>query len=136
MLYFILLLCCCVTGNDTGFSQRVLKCDMLLPESTRKKQQFIWQFHPLISQRNMSLCCCVTGNDTWVFPVLQLPPLRVLQDSSVTQTLLESTGKNTTVHMTIPYFNLPEKYVTLLLQKSKAKFNILIPHPSVSKLIL
>lgn len=73
------------------------------------------------------------GDDTWVFPVLQLPPLRVLQDSSVTQTLLECVEKDTEVHMALPYFNFPEKYIALLLQKSRAKFNILIPHPSVSK---
>uniref|UniRef100_A0A1B6MU30 CDP-diacylglycerol--glycerol-3-phosphate 3-phosphatidyltransferase n=1 Tax=Graphocephala atropunctata TaxID=36148 RepID=A0A1B6MU30_9HEMI len=72
------------------------------------------------------------GDDTWVFPLLQLPPLMVLQDSSVTQAILESVGPQTIVQLASPYFNLPENYISSFLHKCKAKFDILIPHPSAN----
>ncbi|KAG8254725.1 CDP-diacylglycerol--glycerol-3-phosphate 3-phosphatidyltransferase [Homalodisca vitripennis] len=72
------------------------------------------------------------GDDTWVFPLLQLPPLMVLQDSSVTQSILESVDPHTTIQLASPYFNLPENYISSFVHKCRSTFNILIPHPTAN----
>lgn len=80
----------------------------------------------------MNLPLVLAGDDTWLFPLLQLPPFMVLQDSSVTEDIFKCLPANSTVHLCSPYFNLTEQYILSLLHKCKAPVKVLIPHPTVS----
>lgn len=72
-----------------------------------------------------------SDHDSWVFPLLELPPLSVHQDSKVTQRLLEGAEQGCSLTLSTGYFNLTDQYVDTILQKTTARFRILMAHPKV-----
>ncbi|XP_075209993.1 phosphatidylglycerophosphate synthase 1 [Lycorma delicatula] len=70
--------------------------------------------------------------DTIIFPLLELPPIGVHQDSTVTERILECAASDSVVNLTTGYFNLTDSYRCIILGKSQAKFNILVAHPSAN----
>uniref|UniRef100_A0A0A9ZJH8 CDP-diacylglycerol--glycerol-3-phosphate 3-phosphatidyltransferase n=2 Tax=Lygus hesperus TaxID=30085 RepID=A0A0A9ZJH8_LYGHE len=92
-------------------------------------RQKIWGFYksamdnPIVSQ---------PGDDTWVFPLLELPPLEVHQDSTVTQKLLESCEEGSHITLSTGYFNLTDQYADTILEASKADYKILMAHPTAN----
>lgn len=92
----------------------------------------VFQLTVLVHLCNPYFMLIFAGDDTWLFPLLQLPPFMVVQDSSVTEDIFKCLPANSTVHLCSPYFNLTEQYILSLLHKCKAPVKVLIPHPTVS----
>ncbi|XP_054288927.1 CDP-diacylglycerol--glycerol-3-phosphate 3-phosphatidyltransferase, mitochondrial-like [Macrosteles quadrilineatus] len=130
--------CCGLVDKICSVSLQLTEENTILQPSTfpapglyrKQARQLVWSFY--LEELAKSDKQLKPGDDTWVFPLLQLPPMSILQDSSVTQTLLQSLSPEVTVHFSSPYFNLPEEYITLLLNKCKNAFRILIPHPTAN----
>lgn len=84
----------------------------------KKKQQ----------QRNVILFI----TDTWVFPLVQMGQLRVEQDAFVTERLLARAPKNSRLFIATGYFNLTNRYMETIINKSEATCSLLMAHPDVS----
>ncbi|XP_024217364.1 CDP-diacylglycerol--glycerol-3-phosphate 3-phosphatidyltransferase, mitochondrial isoform X2 [Halyomorpha halys] len=72
------------------------------------------------------------SHDTLVFPLLELPPLGVHQDSHVTERVLEAAEEGSKVTVSTGYFNLTDQYASSILYRSQAYYRILMAHPSAN----
>jgi len=70
--------------------------------------------------------------DTWIYPLVQMAPLGVHVDSMATEALLESAPSKSQVFLASGYFNLTQNYMDVILEKSKADFQILMASPKVN----
>ena len=68
-----------------------------------------------------------------MFPTLQMGPFNVRQDQRVTKRILEEATEATAIKFGTGYFNLTEEYMESLLQRGRAKFDLLMAHPKVNK---
>ena len=76
----------------------------------------------------------VDDSDTWVFPSVQMGNLRIYQDEVLTSKFLDHTGKDPAARIVFGtgYFNLTDEYMNKIVEKSKAKFNIICAHPKAN----
>ena len=72
--------------------------------------------------------------DTWLFPLIQMGPFKIKDDEIVTERLLINSDICDRILLASGYFNLTSSYVDLVINKSKAIFNILTASPEVSLL--
>lgn len=70
--------------------------------------------------------------DTVIFPLLEMGPLGIHIDSTVTMKILEKCNEDTDVYLTTGYFNLTDFYRDTIINMSKARYKILMAHPTVS----
>ena len=63
---------------------------------------------------------------------VQMGPLGVHADSAATQALIESAPSGSQVFLASGYFNLTQNYMDVILDKSKADFQILMASPKVN----
>ncbi|XP_070581080.1 CDP-diacylglycerol--glycerol-3-phosphate 3-phosphatidyltransferase, mitochondrial-like [Ptychodera flava] len=68
-------------------------------------------------------------SDTLILPLIQMGPLGIRNDELATRTLLETAEDGTEIHLASGYFNLTESYLDIVLNKSKAHFNMLTANP-------
>ena len=73
-------------------------------------------------------------NDTWVFPSVQMGVFRIHQDELLTLKFLSNTGKKSSSRIVFGtgYFNLSDDYMTSIMHKSKAQFDIICAHPKAN----
>lgn len=69
--------------------------------------------------------------DTWIFPLVQMGQLGVVQDVQVTAKIFGDALPGTRMNIATAYFNLTHDYVRSLIFKSKAECNLLMAHPEV-----
>ncbi|KAK9502649.1 hypothetical protein O3M35_011377 [Rhynocoris fuscipes] len=92
----------------------------------------IWGFYQNYMKTSFYKLPENSNHDSWLFPLLELPPLSVHQDSEVTRKLLESAEEGSTLTLSTGYFNLTDQYVDTIIKKSVAQFKILMAHPSAN----
>ncbi|XP_022203974.2 CDP-diacylglycerol--glycerol-3-phosphate 3-phosphatidyltransferase, mitochondrial [Nilaparvata lugens] len=68
-------------------------------------------------------------NDTLIFPLFELPPFGIHQDSIATKRIIESANQKSTVYLATGYFNLTQTLKNSILFGSQAQFRILMAHP-------
>jgi hypothetical protein len=73
----------------------------------------------------------IENRDTWIFPTLQMGPLGIDHDSTVTSYILENAPRESILHITSPYFNFSENYSNLIL-KSSSYVKVIVASPEVS----
>lgn len=71
-------------------------------------------------------------HDTWLFPLIELPPFGIHQDSKVTKHILKSADAGSVLHLATGYFNLTDEYISIILKNSKAIYKLLMAHPSAN----
>ena len=71
--------------------------------------------------------------DTWVYPLVQMGPLGVLNDEQATLQLLRGATRQDEILLTSGYFNLTDHYLQVILQESLAKYRLLMAAPEVRK---
>lgn len=72
------------------------------------------------------------GNcDTWVYPLVQMGPLFVMNDETVTLELLRNASREDEILLASGYFNLTDHYMEVILQESLAKYRLLMAAPEV-----
>lgn len=69
--------------------------------------------------------------DTWVFPLVQMGQLGVVQDSLVTERILSDAPEGTKLFIATGYFNLTSSYSSTIVNNSVAECNVLMAHPDV-----
>ena len=69
--------------------------------------------------------------DTWVVPLVQMGPVGISVDDHVTQRLWREAREDSRIFLASGYFNLTDRYEEILLEQSKASFNIVTAHPKV-----
>jgi len=69
--------------------------------------------------------------DTWLFPLLQMGPLGVKDDEYVTDKLFHLSDSSDRILLASGYFNLTSRYMNVVINESKAKFEILTASPEV-----
>lgn len=72
------------------------------------------------------------GFDTWIFPLVQMGQLGVVQDVQVTARIFGDALPGTRMNIATAYFNLTHDYVRSLIFKSKAECNLLMAHPEAN----
>lgn len=70
--------------------------------------------------------------DTWIYPLLQMHPLRIRQDENITQLILMKATPNSTIKLASGYFNLTDQYMDIIIQGSLANYDILMASPQVN----
>ncbi|XP_006816893.2 CDP-diacylglycerol--glycerol-3-phosphate 3-phosphatidyltransferase, mitochondrial-like [Saccoglossus kowalevskii] len=95
-----------------------------IEERTIKKQETI---HSTDSSNKL---------DTLIYPLIQMGPLGITNDEEATMYLLENSPCGSRIHLASGYFNLTESYIDIVLNKSKAFFNILSAAPQVRKIFV
>jgi len=70
--------------------------------------------------------------DTWLYPLVQMGPLGIHVDSTATEALIESAPLDAQICLASGYFNLTQNYMDVILDKSKADFQILMASPKVN----
>lgn len=73
------------------------------------------------------------GCDTVIFPLLEMSPFNLNLDSVVTTKIIETCSSDVNAYLSTGYFNFPELYMESILKKSKANFDLLMAHPTVSQ---
>ena len=68
----------------------------------------------------------------FILAKVQMGPLGVHVDSTATQALIESAPSNAQIFLASGYFNLTQNYMDVILDKSKADFQILMASPKVN----
>lgn len=58
-------------------------------------------------------------------------PFGIHTDSTITTKILEQYQEDAQVFLTTGYFNLTNSYIDTIIDKSKAKYKILMAHPMV-----
>ncbi|CAH0723312.1 unnamed protein product, partial [Brenthis ino] len=71
-------------------------------------------------------------SDTWVFPLIQMGEFKINQDEQATCSILSSAPKGSYFRLATGYFNLTEKYATILLRDCKASISLLMAHPNAN----
>ncbi|KAK7475409.1 hypothetical protein BaRGS_00033359 [Batillaria attramentaria] len=70
--------------------------------------------------------------DTWVYPLVQMGPMGVINDEHVTLQLLRRPAKDDEILLASGYFNLTDHYMEVILQESLAKYKLLMASPEVN----
>lgn len=70
--------------------------------------------------------------DTLVYPLIQMGPFGIFDDEEVTKQLLRSASRDDEILLASGYFNLTDHYLRLILEKSFAKFKMLMASPEVN----
>lgn len=70
--------------------------------------------------------------DTLVYPLIQMGPFGIFDDEEVTKQLLRSASRDDEILLASGYFNLTDHYLQLILEKSFAKFRMLMASPEVN----
>merc|ERR1712086_980412 len=73
-----------------------------------------------------------TGADTWIFPSIQMGPLNIKHDSDLTEQFLLSGAEGARFKFATGYFNLTNEYKHVMLNSSKASFDVLCAHPTAN----
>ncbi|KAK6626002.1 hypothetical protein RUM43_006306 [Polyplax serrata] len=71
----------------------------------------------------------IGDEDTVIFPLLEMGPFGIHTDSTITTKILEQYQEDAQVFLTTGYFNLTNSYIDTIIDKSKAKYKILMAHP-------
>ncbi|XP_077980531.1 CDP-diacylglycerol--glycerol-3-phosphate 3-phosphatidyltransferase, mitochondrial-like [Glandiceps talaboti] len=74
----------------------------------------------------------IEKEDTLIFPLIQMGPLGITNDAQATRTLLENAENGTHIQLTSGYFNLTESYLDIILNRSKAEYNMLTADPKTN----
>nr|XP_039273700.1 CDP-diacylglycerol--glycerol-3-phosphate 3-phosphatidyltransferase, mitochondrial-like [Styela clava] len=69
--------------------------------------------------------------DTWVYPTIQMGLFGIRQDEVVTETLMKTFPKGSTVSFTTGYFNVTDKYCYEVVNNA-ANYNILLSSPEAN----
>lgn len=72
------------------------------------------------------------GPDTWIFPSIQMGIFGIDQDQRLTSKLLETGSKDSSFKFGTGYFNPTPEYLQTILEKSFAKYDILMAHPKAN----
>lgn len=72
----------------------------------------------------------IEPQDTWLFPTLQIGPVGIDHDSTVTSSILQNAPPESTLHITSPYFNFSESYSNLILNGS-SNVDVIVASPQV-----
>lgn len=126
--------------NVSSFSLALSKSDDLIPPTQHpyksKKSAFIdearnkiWGFYKKSIADNKQTN---GSHDTWVFPLLELPPFGVHQDSQVTKKIFELAESCSRITISTGYFNLTDEYSETIVYKSQAQYRILMAHPTAN----
>ncbi|XP_014248219.1 CDP-diacylglycerol--glycerol-3-phosphate 3-phosphatidyltransferase, mitochondrial [Cimex lectularius] len=94
----------------------------------REAREKIWSYYKSSVQHTET----DPNHDTWIYPLLELPPLGVHQDSNMTKKLLESAEEGSVLTLSTGYFNLTEQYSDTIVNKSKGNFLIIMAHPTAN----
>ena len=73
--------------------------------------------------------------DTWLFPLIQMGPFRINDDEKVTKLLFTQSDVGDKILLASGYFNLTSQYINVVLNQSKASFDILTAAPEVRKIL-
>ncbi|XP_014777063.1 CDP-diacylglycerol--glycerol-3-phosphate 3-phosphatidyltransferase, mitochondrial isoform X1 [Octopus bimaculoides] len=73
-----------------------------------------------------------SNEDTFVYPLIQMGPLGILDDEEITKHLLRSATQEDEILLASGYFNLTDHYLKLILEKSCARFKIMMASPEVN----
>ncbi|XP_074648127.1 CDP-diacylglycerol--glycerol-3-phosphate 3-phosphatidyltransferase, mitochondrial-like [Tubulanus polymorphus] len=73
-----------------------------------------------------------SGIDTWVYPLIQMGPLGIKDDEIVTRVLMSSASAESRLYLASGYFNLTSDYMNVILNNSKAKYDIIMASPQVN----
>ncbi|XP_054719882.1 CDP-diacylglycerol--glycerol-3-phosphate 3-phosphatidyltransferase, mitochondrial-like isoform X2 [Uloborus diversus] len=71
-------------------------------------------------------------NDTFVYPLLQLYTFGIRQDEKVTEKFLCSAEDSSRIKLASGYFNLTNHYMNIILNSTKALFDLLVASPKVN----
>lgn len=69
--------------------------------------------------------------DTVVYPLIQIGPLKIDNDSKATAALFQYLPPLSTVYLATGYFNLTSQYADVLLNLSKSNYSIVTASPKV-----
>lgn len=70
--------------------------------------------------------------DTWIFPTIEMGQIGIHHDSLVSNKLLCSGERGSTLKMTSGYFNLTQTYMDSLVKKCEADCSIIMAHPNAN----
>ena len=73
-----------------------------------------------------------TEADTWIFPSIQMGPFNIKHDSDLTENFLKSGAEGSRFKFATGYFNLTNEYKNVMLNSSKASFDVLCAHPTAN----
>ncbi|RZF43477.1 hypothetical protein LSTR_LSTR001738 [Laodelphax striatellus] len=129
-----------------GYIQKVSSVSLLLNEENKLISQSS-SHHPFLAPKNAYVECAqkrIWGyfqselekpkvekqtDDTLIFPLFELPPFGIHQDSIATQRIIELADQKSTLNLATGYFNLTETLKNSILFRSQAQFRILMAHP-------
>lgn len=77
-----------------------------------------------------------TSVDTWLFPLLQMGPFGIKDDEQVTDRLFHQSDSNDKILLASGYFNLTSRYMDVVINESKAKYEILTAAPEVGTFVI
>ncbi|KAL1129475.1 hypothetical protein AAG570_014001 [Ranatra chinensis] len=97
-----------------------------------KAKEKIWGYYKAYLDRNVNFNNNKENHDTWIFPLVELPPLGVHQESKVTAKIIRSFPAGSELTLSTGYFNITQQYSDTLLYKSLAKCKILMAHPTAN----
>lgn len=92
-------------------------------------RQHVWSYYSSQVGRISSVSA---QSDTWIYPLIEMGQLGIRNDSTATTRLIESAPEGASLSLSTGYFNLTQQYSQSIVHNSKATFNILMAHPSVS----
>lgn len=76
--------------------------------------------------------CVLDEDDTVIFPLIEMGPIGIHVDSTITSRILEESSPLSVMHLTTGYFNLTDDYANAIINKSEAKYYILMSHPTTN----
>lgn len=93
-------------------------------------RQHVWDYYSGYVRNNDKIG--EVTSDTWLYPFIEMGQLGIRNDSTATKKLIESAPSGASLALSTGYFNLTDQYSQSIIHSSKATFNILMAHPSVS----
>ena len=74
--------------------------------------------------------------DTWVYPLVQMGQIGIFNDDIVTNQFFQRAIAGSNLFLASGYFNLTDNYMDVIVNHSKANFNIVTAAPEVSTIHL
>ena len=69
--------------------------------------------------------------DTWIYPLVQMGPFGITTDDSIMQALFRNSVSGSKIFLASGYFNLTDHYMDVILEESKANYELLMASPEV-----
>lgn len=124
-------------GRRSEFCKAANQRIMEVVNSAKEKQQHYATNQVHVSDSEQEMLSDIQNNadqarrDTWVYPLIQMKPLGIRLDETVTKALFTEAEEENRIFLTSGYFNLTRTYMDLVL-RTRADYQILLASPEVN----